>query len=160
MWQCGPCVAVLFKHSLFSLVLLYLCLQCWDLVSKNKNTSRDYPRKESRCPPPIPSYPNFLSCPQLNALCSLIYHIAGNIRGVHISFFLFSVYQNESLTQETYVMMGLWLHKAQTPLTHWHQKMFLFQHTSYLYLPWSKAGPLNLACKKCSRQPQFNWLVD
>ena len=35
------------------------------------------------------------------------YRIAGNIRGAQISFFLFSVYQNENLTPEMYVMMGV-----------------------------------------------------
>jgi len=35
------------------------------------------------------------------------YHIEGNIRRVQISFFSFSVYQNENLTHETYVMMGV-----------------------------------------------------
>ena len=33
--------------------------------------------------------------------------IAGYICGVQISFFLFSVYQNENLTNETYVTMGV-----------------------------------------------------
>ena len=35
------------------------------------------------------------------------YRIAGNFRGVQISFFSFSVYRNENLTHETYVMMGV-----------------------------------------------------
>jgi len=35
------------------------------------------------------------------------YRIAGNIRELQISFFSFSVYQNENLTHETFVMMGL-----------------------------------------------------
>jgi len=35
------------------------------------------------------------------------YRVAGNICGVQISFFSFSVYQNKNLTHETYVMMGV-----------------------------------------------------
>jgi len=35
------------------------------------------------------------------------YRIVGNICGVQISFFSFSAYQNENLTHETYVMMGM-----------------------------------------------------
>jgi len=35
------------------------------------------------------------------------YCIAGSIRGVQISFFSFSVYQNENLTHEMYIMMSV-----------------------------------------------------
>jgi len=35
----------------------------------------------------------------------ILNRIAGNIRRVQISFFSFSVYQDENLTHETYVMM-------------------------------------------------------
>ena len=36
-----------------------------------------------------------------------IYRIVGNICGAQISFFLFSVYQNENLTHKTYIMKGV-----------------------------------------------------
>ena len=47
-----------------------------------------------------------ISLPAPKPLC-VVYRIAGNIRGVQILFFSFSVYQNENLTHETYVMMGV-----------------------------------------------------
>jgi len=37
----------------------------------------------------------------------LVYGIVGNFRGVQIPFFLFLVYQDENLTHETYIMMGM-----------------------------------------------------
>jgi len=37
------------------------------------------------------------------AVHNTVYLIAGNICGVQISFLLFSVYQNENLTNETYI---------------------------------------------------------
>jgi len=38
---------------------------------------------------------------------TVTYRIAGNICGVQILFLSFSVNQNENLTHETYVMMGV-----------------------------------------------------
>ena len=37
----------------------------------------------------------------------VVYRIALKIRGIQISFFSFSVYQNKNLRHETYVMMGV-----------------------------------------------------
>ena len=47
-----------------------------------------------------------IALPVLHDACK-VYRIARNIRGVQISFCSFSVYQNENLTHETYVMMGM-----------------------------------------------------
>ena len=42
------------------------------------------------------------SAPNINVYC-----IAGNIRGVLVLFFSFSIYQNENLPHETYITMGV-----------------------------------------------------
>jgi len=43
----------------------------------------------------------------ITASPGVVYRITGNIRGVQILYFSFSVYQNENLTHETYIMMGV-----------------------------------------------------
>jgi len=43
----------------------------------------------------------------ITASLGVVYCITGNIRGVQILFFSFSVYQNKNLTHETYVIMGV-----------------------------------------------------
>jgi len=51
------------------------------------------------------------------------YRIAGNTHGVQILFFSFSVYQDENLTHETYVMMGIF------SCVNWTEKI---KHTNQL----------------------------
>ena len=43
----------------------------------------------------------------VDSIATLCYCIAGNINGVQILFFSFSVHQNENLTHEMHIMMGV-----------------------------------------------------
>ena len=63
-----------------------------------------------------------IALPVLHDACK-VYRIARNIRGVQISFCSFSVYQNENLTHETYVMMGMFscVKMDRTKIKHMNQ---------------------------------------
>ena len=89
-------------------------LECVRLLSRTHSTNLYCVCAITSISPHIRTLQNSSLCMLLRTYCvgllgvrTFEYRIARNIPGVQISFFSFSVYQNENLTYETYVMMGV-----------------------------------------------------
>ena len=94
------CCAILMNRNIYS-HSWRLGFPKWNL--KVDNVCQTCEREEL-----LPLYVHRMGVPQpRNGTVQPVYRIAGSFCGVQISSFLFSVYQNENFTHETYTMMGL-----------------------------------------------------